>query len=325
MTSVKTELHPAVLDDRRIDDVAAMALALSDGLQGEYVQLESQVFAGRWTTLRSAAMTVQFATQNIAVARRLRTPADRWGFIVPLSVPASARWNGHPVSPDDLIVCPPSSDCLAFDPRSTQYAVLTVPFTSPAVAASISLGSGGPESTALSCGSNGRELREQLVRLRRRIDLNSSKPPSRWRSGLAAGLLRCIRQAVTPRGDGRVTDFRSRTVRRAQAFVRSHISEGVSIAQLSTVAGVSERSLRNAFYDVYTTSPKRYITLWQLHQVRRTLQTSGGAAATVTNAATCHGFFELGRFAASYKSLFGETPSETLQRARIRGPLDDAA
>jgi AraC-like DNA-binding protein len=130
---------------------------------------------------------------------------------------------------------------------------------------------------------------------------------------------------VTPRGDGRVTDFRSRTVRRAEAFVRSHISEGISIARLSTVAGVSERSLRNAFYDVYTTSPKRYITLWQLHQVRRTLQTSGGPAATVTNAATSHGFFELGRFAAAYKSLFGETPSETLQRARIRGPLGDVA
>jgi AraC-like DNA-binding protein len=325
MTLEQTKPRPDTVDDRQIDDVAAMALALSDGLQGEYVQLESRAFIGRWTTLRSGAMTVQFASQNIAVARRLRTPPNRWGFIVPLSVPASARWNGHPVSPDDLIVCPPSSDCLAFDPGSTHYAVLTVPFTSPAVAASISLASSGPESTAVSCGSYGRELRDQLVRIRERIDLDSSAPPSRWGSELAAVLLRCIRQAVTPRGDGRVTDFRSRTVRRAEAFVRSHISEGVSIAQLSTVAGVSERSLRNAFYDVYTTSPKRYITLWQLHQVRRTLQTNGGAAATVTNAATCHGFFELGRFAAAYKSLFGETPSETLQRARIRGPLGDAA
>src|SRR4051812_2795845 len=113
MMPAQTPVAPAVLDDRQIDDVAAMTSAFSDGLQGEYVQLESQAFAGRWTTLRSAAMTVQFASQNIAVARRLRTPANRWGFIVPLSVPASARWNGHPISPDDLIVCPPSSDCLA--------------------------------------------------------------------------------------------------------------------------------------------------------------------------------------------------------------------
>ena len=93
------------------------------------------------------------------------------------------------------------------------------------------------------------------------------------------------------------------------------MSEGVSVAQLSTVTGVSERSLRNAFYDVYTTSPKRYMKLYQLHQVRRALR-AGVQAATVTEVATGHGFFELGRFAGAYKSLFGEAPSETLSKAR---------
>ena len=89
----------------------------------------------------------------------------------------------------------------------------------------------------------------------------------------------------------------------------------MSIAQLSAIAGVSERSLRNAFYHVCTTSPKRYLRLWQLHQVRRALR-SPVKVSTVTDVATLHGFFELGRFAGEYKALFGEAPSQTLQRSR---------
>jgi AraC-like DNA-binding protein len=222
-------------------------------------------------------------------------------------------------------VCSPNTDCLGFDPRSTHFAVLTVPENSPVAAAGSALMANATESVAALLGTHGRQLRESLVRLRDAIALDSRTVFTQPDAQFETTLCRSLRQAVTRHCDGRVTDFRSRTVRRAEAFVRKHISEGISIAQLSTVAGVSERSLRNAFYDVYTTSPKRYFTLWQLHQVRRALLTTGGGAATVTNAATCHGFFELGRFAAAYRSLFGETPSETLHKGRLRGAVGDAA
>jgi len=110
---------------------------------------------------------------------------------------------------------------------------------------------------------------------------------------------------------------RSLVVRRAEQFFRRHVGESVSIAQLSNSAGVSERSLRNAFYHVCTTSPKRYLKLWQLHQVRRALRGGAGPPLSVTDVATLHGFFELGRFAGEYKALFGEAPSQTLQRSRV--------
>jgi len=65
--------------------------------------------------------------------------------------------------------------------------------------------------------------------------------------------------------------------------------------------------------------------LWQLHQVRRALRAGEAGATTVTEAATCQGFYELGRFAGAYKSLFGEAPSETLSKARRRHSLQGAA
>jgi AraC-like DNA-binding protein len=69
---------------------------------------------------------------------------------------------------------------------------------------------------------------------------------------------------------------------------------------------------------VYTTSPKRYLKLWQLHQVRRALRAVSGGEESVTDVATLHGFYELGRFAGEYKALFGEAPSQTLHKARIK-------
>jgi AraC family ethanolamine operon transcriptional activator len=306
-----------------VEDANAMAQVIADGLQAEYVQLESKSFSGRWSTVRASSVAVQFGSQDIAVVRRLRVGANRWAFMIPLAVPAAARWNGHPIKPGEITICPPNSESLAFDPPSAQFAVITVDPASAAASVARRLTHSAPGALACPCGPKTRVLRDLLVRLRISVDAGKPIESVEIDVSLHEALLACLKTA-DGRSDAAPVDDRSRTVRRAEAFFRSHIGEGVSIAQLSTVAGVSERSLRNAFYDVYTTSPKRYIKLWQLHQVRRTLQRSE-AVATVTNAATCHGFFELGRFAGAYKSLFGETPSETLTKARLRRSVAGAA
>ena len=60
-------------------------------------------------------------------------------------------------------------------------------------------------------------------------------------------------------------------------------------------------------------SPKRFVIHDRLNEVRRALSDPRAAHATVTDIATEHGFFELGRFAGRYKAVFGETPSQTLR------------
>jgi len=61
-------------------------------------------------------------------------------------------------------------------------------------------------------------------------------------------------------------------------------------------------------------SPHRYLKLRQLHLARHALVLGDPATATVTEIATAHGFWELGRFAVAYRALFGEQPSTTLRR-----------
>ena len=79
------------------------------------------------------------------------------------------------------------------------------------------------------------------------------------------------------------------------------------------LVGVSERGLRNAFHAVRGMSPKRFVIHDRLNEVRRALSDPHAIHATVTDIATEHGFFELGRFAGRYKAVFGETPSQTLR------------
>ena len=299
-----------------IEDVDAMAAAIADGLEAEYVQLEARPFSARWTVVRLREMVVQFGREDVAIVRRLRIPAGRWAFVVPLTVPESARWNACAVGGDEVMVCPPRSECYAFDPRGTKFAIVSVPDGVEIAAVARDLLDSAPATfTVRAHPRSARELHYRLSAVTAAVASDAAISPSIAR-GIATALDLCLRSAVRAGRHDEASAGRSQIVRRAEAFFRRHLGEPVSIAQLSSIAGVSERSLRNAFYDVYTTSPKRYLRLWQLHQVRRALRSTDPQDASVTDVATLHGFYELGRFAGEYKALFGEAPSQTLQRAR---------
>jgi transcriptional regulator GlxA family with amidase domain len=109
------------------------------------------------------------------------------------------------------------------------------------------------------------------------------------------------------------TAIRVEAVERAEAYVRAHPGTFVPISRLSRLVGLSERGLRNAFYGVRGMGPKRSFVAQRLEDARRELSESRRGDTTVTGVATRCGFFELGRFAASYKEAFGETPSATLR------------
>jgi len=88
------------------------------------------------------------------------------------------------------------------------------------------------------------------------------------------------------------------------------------VSSLCSIVGLSARSLRNAFYSVRGISPKRWMDTERLQGVRRVLSDGCSGRVTVTRVASDFGFFELGRFAATYRKVFGEAPSETLRGTR---------
>ena len=112
---------------------------------------------------------------------------------------------------------------------------------------------------------------------------------------------------------------RRELVARITAFLQEHPGDPVTVADLSRMAGVSERTLRAAFHDVIGVSPKRYAIKQRLEAAHAALQ-NADPQTTVTDVAMAFGFFELGRFAGRYRHTFGEVPSETLRHATESQP-----
>jgi transcriptional regulator GlxA family with amidase domain len=105
-----------------------------------------------------------------------------------------------------------------------------------------------------------------------------------------------------------------RHVRVALEFMHAHYADIISMADVAAACGISIRSLEYAFKSVWGTSPQAALTMIRLDEARSILS-KPNEARSVTQAALACGFGHVGRFAAAYRSKFGETPSRTLSRA----------
>lgn len=96
--------------------------------------------------------------------------------------------------------------------------------------------------------------------------------------------------------------------------------ESLSITELAQQTGVPERTLRTAFHRSYGLSPQEYLRIQRLYEARQLLRASSPGGTTVTQIAFGLGFWDLGRFAGRYHTLFGERPSETLREDGVKRP-----
>jgi AraC-like DNA-binding protein len=104
-------------------------------------------------------------------------------------------------------------------------------------------------------------------------------------------------------------------VDRFRTLREAHTDGPVDLADISRRAGISDRTLRLACQEHLAVSPLQYVFLRRMRSARRALLQADPDILYVTDIATDHGFWELGRFAVNYREMFGESPSATLRRA----------
>jgi AraC-like DNA-binding protein len=121
-----------------------------------------------------------------------------------------------------------------------------------------------------------------------------------------------------------VREIRAEEQRHARIMVRfedafaARCESPLRIADLCSVIGISERELRISCAEVLGMSPSRYLRLRRLNMVRAALRSADPGKANIADTARRYGFSQRGHFAASYRRVFGETPSTTVYGSRAR-------
>jgi AraC-like DNA-binding protein len=103
-------------------------------------------------------------------------------------------------------------------------------------------------------------------------------------------------------------------MRRFRRVLEENPEQPLYIPEICKAIRVPDRTLRQCCREYLGVGPKHYLLLRRLHLARRTLRQAQPNTTTVTETATRFGFWQLGRFAVEYQSLFGEPPSTTLRQ-----------
>jgi AraC-like DNA-binding protein len=102
---------------------------------------------------------------------------------------------------------------------------------------------------------------------------------------------------------------------RFETVLSGQIDRRLTLTTLCKEVGVPARTLRMCCSEILGVGPMRYLTLRRLNKARAALRRADPSTASVATVAREHHFTELGRFAALYRTTFGELPSTTLQTA----------
>ncbi|MEY9436764.1 AraC-like DNA-binding protein [Bradyrhizobium elkanii] len=102
----------------------------------------------------------------------------------------------------------------------------------------------------------------------------------------------------------------------ARAILAGDVAHPIYSGELARQIGVSVRTLHDAVQRYRGVSLHRYLRLRRLWLVRQQLL---AGAPSVKTCALAYGFWHLSDFSRSYRSQFGEAPSETLAASRRPG------
>jgi AraC-like DNA-binding protein len=147
--------------------------------------------------------------------------------------------------------------------------------------------------------------------------LATEKRLRRREEALAQSMLSCLL-----RGEVEVASRplkSERAMRSALEFIHDECLGEATVTRVCEVAGCSISTLEYSFNKRFGTTPKQYMKSLQLSRVRNGLTRFDELGfESITDVATRHGFWHMGQFAADYRKLFCELPSQTVVGCRTR-------
>jgi len=106
----------------------------------------------------------------------------------------------------------------------------------------------------------------------------------------------------------------------ALGYIHNNPADCFTASDLCRQADCSQRWLEQCFKKRFGITPKKYVKYLRLARVRDELLKAGkDEKTTIIEVASEQGFWHMGQFAADYRKLYGELPSESLISARASG------
>jgi methylphosphotriester-DNA--protein-cysteine methyltransferase len=162
-----------------------------------------------------------------------------------------------------------------------------------------------------------RQLAMQAAALNQRQSWLLEKPEVA--RGLEQALVEAIVQGLAGHGCApapRTSQSTALVVDRFHRMIEQRPGEALYMPEVCAAIRVPERTLRLSCHKILGMGPGRYLLLRRLHLAHRALARLAPGEASVTEIATRFGFWHFGRFAATYRSVFGQLPSATLSQSR---------
>jgi AraC family ethanolamine operon transcriptional activator len=308
--------EPGVLDVT-VDDIDLMA-AHMPMWKNHYVALGQGPFRGRVRGFQTLSMQLGTAEYSQGFAIRGYTPGGTCTLLVYEFSAGPIVFCGRPIDPERESALSPSNE--EFDMTyGGASSILSLSVTQGLFDRYAAAHWGSWETTDRLVFEDSRTRMDFIAFVRSVID-RATKDPVSVDAGrglsLETEVLTALFQATKPGNAPAPLPRRHEIAREAHAYLMEHIDQPPTLAELCEAISVNERTLLGGFREAYGESPKAYLRNARLMKARRDLLRSGSRKTTVTEIAARWSFSHYGRFAADYRRLFGEPPSQTLVRSR---------
>ena len=287
----------------------------------DFLQLDTGDFNANLVQLATGKSIFAHFQFNRRLDQRGSPPPENWTFAIFSVQSTPIIWHEQEISKDTIIVYKPGSevDCVS----RPGFDVFTVSYPEEylnRVSSYLDL----PEMKKLVNNSDNFEcnmidlfkVRRQMLQIIEFLEYPSLQiDNASFLNDLDVHLLEQILLTLARARSAKIAsaDLRKRSIKLIKDYIVEFPHELVTVNQLCTITRVSRRTLQYAFQEHYGMSPKTYLKNYRLNGVRRELRKRAPFKTKVNDVASLWGFWHMGQFAADYRKLFGELPSETLQ------------
>jgi AraC family ethanolamine operon transcriptional activator len=298
-----------------------------DTIQGwnlNWVQLKGGKFRGELFQLCFDNFLLSHGKFNLPFRQQDGVPGDLWTFAILTDASSPARWRNREIFSDTIMVLPPNSEGDVVSRPG--YDVYTLSFTEK-ILSETAQSDGFDDLQTLVGGARTlicdpqkmRELQSKTFQIVKELVKTASiRGDSRLghliKFEISRRLISALASSRSVATPAPKTRLRDRAVQQAVAYIDEYLEEPIHLCDLSSITGASERTLRYGFLERFGVSPKSYLQAFRLNGVRRELKQADPAKMKVVDIANHWGFWHMGKFAADYRNLYGELPSETLRR-----------